>query len=89
MAQPRKVSITMPDGRVVQGTEVGVDTSNERWSEYKLEDGTVFRCKVNVISVVRLEGEYDTNGAPLYQMNGVPAIALIESPPGLMRKSQQ
>lgn len=80
MAEPRKVQVQLPDGRTAQGLEVQVDSSNERWSEYTLEDGTVFRGKLNIISVVRVEGEYDPQGQPIYQINAAPFMAFVEIP---------
>jgi hypothetical protein len=89
MVQPRKVSVTLPDNRQAQGIEIDVDVANERWSEFKLTDGTVFRCKVNIVSVVRVENEYDAAGTPVYQINAAPAVAFIEVPEHLKKGKSQ
>jgi hypothetical protein len=74
--------------QMVDGTEVPVEESTERWSEFKLEDGTIFRIKLAVISAVRMEGQFDPNGNPMYVMNLTPVIALISSPDQLRKKVQ-
>lgn len=59
-------SVKLPDGRTVIGPEVKINEQTERWSEVTLEDGSVLRVKPNVFSVIRLEGQFDANGDPLY-----------------------
>jgi hypothetical protein len=83
----RKVPVPLPDGRQGQGVEVPLVNANEKWSEYTLEDGTVLRAKINLISVVRVENEFDAQGIPLYQVNAQPALAFVEVPEGLKRKT--
>jgi hypothetical protein len=84
----RKSTVTLPDGRAAQAVEIPVETANERWSEYTLQDGTVFRVKINLVSVVRIEGEYDPQGVPLYQINAAPALGFVEVPEHLKRNNQ-
>ena len=84
----RTVTVVLPDGRQAQAVEVSVENANERWSEYTLEDGTVFRAKINVIGVVRVPNEYDQQGVPIYQVNAQPAIAFVNVPESLKRKPQ-
>jgi hypothetical protein len=83
----RKVKTNLA-GRSVDGFEVQVEESNEKWSEFKLEDGTIFRIKVNVVNAVRVDGEYDPQGNPMYALNMVPVMALIEAPARLKKKVQ-
>lgn len=68
-----------------EGTEVAVEQSTERWSEVKLEDGTVFRLKATVMSAVRIEGEYDPAGNPMYALRAQPVIDVVEIPEHLKR----
>lgn len=65
----RKRKLTMPDGKVVDGTEMGFRTLGEHWNEYLLDDGTVVRLKPVVLSVIRAEGQTDENGDPVYMVN--------------------
>jgi hypothetical protein len=49
-------------------TEVEVVDSKERWSEYRLADGTTMRIKSVVIAVFREEGHQTQDGEPIYNM---------------------
>jgi hypothetical protein len=84
----RRVTVTLPDGRQAQAVEVPVDAANEKWSEYTLGDGTVVKAKINLVSIVRVENEYDAQGIPVYQVNAQPALAFVHVPDNLMRKRQ-
>ncbi|MGO9096058.1 MAG: hypothetical protein ACLQGV_12615 [Bryobacteraceae bacterium] len=62
----RKVRVNVPTVGFVDGTPVQVLESTERWTDIKLEDGSVLRLKPVVMSVVRVEGRYDNDGNPMY-----------------------
>lgn len=64
-------------GKIMNGMEVPVEESTERWSDLKLEDGTIIRVKQTVASVVRVDGQYDMEGNPLYVVRSAPAVAVI------------
>ena len=82
-----KVPVTLPGGQRGEGIEVQVDESTQRWSEFKLQDGSVIRVKVSVLSAVRVEGQYDPMGNPMYMTNITPVIS-VTSPEHLRRKTQ-
>jgi hypothetical protein len=85
----RRTKVTIQGtNQVADGFEVPVEESNERWSEFKLEDGTIFRVKTTLINAVRLEGQYDAQGNPMYVMNMTPIIAPVEIPDHLRKKVQ-
>lgn len=42
------------------------DSNGEPWTEYLLEDGTVIRLRSVLVSVVRAENAWNTNGEPIY-----------------------
>lgn len=48
--------------------EVEMVEASERWSEYRLADGTVLRLKPVMIAVYRVEGQYTPDGEPVYNM---------------------
>jgi hypothetical protein len=83
----RKTKVLFND-QMVDGMEVPVEESTERWSEVKLEDGTIMRVKMIVISVVRINEQYDPQGNPMYLTNMAPTVAIVETPPQLRRKVQ-
>ena len=83
----RKVRIPMPPAmQPMDGWDVPITSSTERWSEYELEDGTVLRAKVNAIGFVRLEGQYDPEGNPIYAMMAQNVQVMGSAPEKLRRK---
>ena len=83
----RKLKLTMPDGKVVQGVEVPVAESSEKWSEFTLEDGSVIRAKLSVLSFTRIDGEYDQDGNPVYVTKSSPIQVVVSAPDALRRKA--
>ncbi len=84
----RKVKIPMPpDGRTVDGFEVPVLESTERWTEVKLEDGSVLRIKPSILSAVRVTGQYDQEGNPMYALKANNAMVVAEAPEHLKRQA--
>ena len=83
---PGNVKMALPDGRVVDGTEVPIDETTERWSDVKLSDGTILRIKLAVISAVRANGAFDPQGNPMYSLNMTPVMAILSVPPNLRQK---
>jgi hypothetical protein len=83
----RRTKVPSPTGSgEVEGTEVMVEESTERWSEFKLEDGTIVRAKQMLTSCVRLDSEYDQDGRPLYVARGAPIITIVSVPESLQKK---
>jgi hypothetical protein len=58
--------ITLPNGQQVEASVLTFRTTNEDFSEYLLDDGTVVKLKVVVTDVARVEGIFDPQGNPLY-----------------------
>jgi hypothetical protein len=76
----------MPDGKTVEGTEVLIKDSSEPWSELRLEDGTVMRLKAVVASVIRVDGQFDQEGNPVYVVKATHAVSLVDVPESLRKK---
>jgi len=76
----RKVKLTIPGLGPVEGTEVTLTESVERWTELRLEDGAVLRVKPFVTSVTRIEGRYDAQGNPLYAIQGGQTMVVASVP---------
>jgi hypothetical protein len=53
---------------VQNANEVEVVDAKERWSEYRLADGTTMRIKSVVIAVFREDGQQTPDGEPVYNM---------------------
>jgi hypothetical protein len=65
---------------MVDGNEVPILESVERWTELKLEDGSILRVKPLVMSVIRIDGQFDPQGNPLYAIQGTQAMVIASVP---------
>ena len=81
----RKFKFDVPGHGLVDAVEVPVSESTERWSEIKLDDGTILRLKPVVLAAMRLEGQYDPEGNPMYSLK-VNQIMTVGSAPEHLRK---
>jgi len=75
-----------PDGNLVDAEVVDVDQSTDRWCEYKLEDGAVIRAKPIIIGFLRVPGQYDPEGNPLYAIRGGVTHAIVSVPDSLKKQ---
>jgi hypothetical protein len=80
----RRTTVNLPDGRELPAIELGFQTAGEYWNEYILEDGAVVKIKLVMTNVVRVEDEYDANGAPVYLAQSTNVMAV--SAPDKLRK---
>lgn len=62
---PRKRRVTWQD-REVEATIMPFQTGGEHFNEYLVEDGTVVKLKLVVTEILKLDGEYDAEGNPVY-----------------------
>jgi hypothetical protein len=82
----RKTKVqVVPGGPLVEGVAVGVDESSEKWSEYRLEDGTTIRLKQVLVDVTRT-ALFDPEGNPQYVVKAQPVLAIVEVPDRLKQK---
>ena len=72
-------------GREVDATEVEFQTRKEDWNEYQLMDGTVIKMKMVVSGVFRIDGQYDNERNPVYQIKSG-NVAAVTSPDTLKKK---
>ena len=80
----KKVKVPMND-KMVDGFEVPVLESTERWTDVKLEDGSFLRIKPSVLSAVRIEGMWDPDGNPMYAVKAMNAMTVVETKDHLKR----
>ena len=73
-------TIKAPDGTSLTGEVVRVVESTERYSDIVLEDGAVLRVKATASEVLRLEGQSDPDGNPLYYAKLYTVINLLSPP---------
>jgi len=69
------------------GVPVEVDVSTERWSDYKLSDGTVVKAKVTIVGAVRLNQFDPNNNRPVYAIEATMTTVVSEVPQELMKQS--
>jgi len=72
-------------GRDVDGLEVRFKSNREEWNEYTLEDGSLLRMKAVVSEIIRLHGEYDPEGNPIYIIKSANML-FVKSPDNLKKK---
>ena len=75
-------------GKSVEGRDVDVIESTERFSELRLEDGTILRIKPNVLKVTRLVEQWDSDNNPIYVVRSQSIVLVSEAPADLKRRSQ-
>ncbi len=85
--EDRKITIPGPDGKPLQGIDMEIEESSEKWSEMKLHDGTRLRVKTVVTQVVRIEGAWDPEGNPVYVVKTSPVISVLTAPDFLKRRA--
>jgi hypothetical protein len=76
----RKVKINVPGMGTVEGTQVELTESVERWTELKLSDGSVIRVKPTILNITRIDGRYDAQGNPLYALQGAQTMLVSYAP---------
>jgi hypothetical protein len=81
-----RVKFTLPDGttKEVEANEVSVTKSEEPWSRFELDDGSVLRVKPILAKVLRTN-EFDKDGNPVYQATFGTAI-FVDAPEHLKKK---
>jgi hypothetical protein len=65
-------------------TEIEMLEATERWSEYRLADGTTLRLKPVVIAVFRASGQYTEDSEPVYNLKST-LITDVRAPAALIK----
>ena len=78
--------VQLPTG-VVEGIDVAIKDSHEKWSEVELADGTTLRIKPNVLMVTRIDGQYDQEGNPMYVLNANQVMTAVNVPAHLRKQA--
>ena len=68
-------------------SEIEVLEATERWSEYRLADGTTLRVKSVVIAVFREDGRHTPDGEPVYNMKSA-LITDVRAPTALTNAAE-
>ncbi len=79
----RKRKIKWQD-RMVDVTELSFQTGGEHWNEYLVDDGSVIKLKTITSQILRVDGEYDNEGNPIYIIRSTNIVS-ISAPDKLRR----
>ena len=68
------------NGQWVSATVVPVTQAQETWSEFLLADGSVFKVKIVVTEVAKIDDVYEKDGTPVYnaKWNAIVAVSAPE-----------
>jgi hypothetical protein len=80
----RRIKVALPGNVIKEGVEVHMISSDERWSSVTLEDGTTIRMKQTVTQVIKIEGEFDPEGNPMY-VTKTANLMVVDAPDALRR----
>ena len=72
-------------GRQVEADEVDFQTRKEEWNEYQLMDGSIIKMKSVVAGIVKVKGEFDVEGNPVYVIRSQ-NVSSVSSPDELKKK---
>jgi hypothetical protein len=73
------------NGKEVDASPIEINQENSSWNTYLLEDQSVLKLKVVLTKAVRLDGEYDGEGNPIYMVQST-NIVKVDSPDSLKKK---
>jgi len=85
MGNKKRIRVGPGPGGEIEGTRVAVTGQQEYWNTYLLEDGSKIRLKVVVKDILRIDGEYDPEGNPLYVLKSQQVLD-VDSPDDLQRQ---
>ena len=74
-------------GKPIDAEVVDIAEIRETPARVTLGDGTVLRLRIDVLDAVRVDGAWDNEGHPLYQVRNAILITVLESPDHLKRKA--
>ncbi len=73
------VELTLPNGKKVQGTQLGFTAVKEHWNEYKLNDGKKLQIKLVLTDVFRSEEIDPETGQPYYLAKSQNVMRVVEA----------
>ncbi len=82
----RKRKLQDPNGNEIEATIMPFQAGGEHWNEYLVDDGTVVRIKLVVSEVLRVDGQYDEKGDPIYFIQSQ-NVTNVSAPEALRKKN--
>lgn len=72
------MKLKMPNGTMVDATDMDFKTAEENWSSYKLSDGTILKLKASASKIFRLAITDPVTGQHHYFVQHETLIAVSE-----------
>ena len=66
--------------------EVPISKSAEGFNDYELGDGSKIRLKIVATSILRLVGQFNADGDPIYIVKNGQVVTVLQAPEALRRK---
>lgn len=76
-----------PNGEEIFGIPVTPTGTQEYWSTYILEDGSQIKIKTVVHEILRVDGQYDPEGNPVYLVKSQQVVS-VDAPEELRKKKE-
>lgn len=73
-----------PNGNLIEATIMPYQTGAEYWNEYLVDDGTVIKVKFVATELLKLDGQFDPTGEPMFFLQGQ-TIVNVSAPDNLRR----
>ena len=73
-------------GHDVEVVEVPILNSTEGFNDYELGDGSKIRLKIVATSILRLVGQFNADGDPIYIVKKGQVVTVLQAPDALRRK---
>ncbi|MCL5953756.1 MAG: hypothetical protein M1509_04520 [Nitrospirae bacterium] len=73
-------------GHDVEVVEVPILNSTEGFNDYELGDGSKIRLKIVATSILRLVGQFNADGDPIYIVKNGQVVTVLQAPDALRRK---
>lgn len=80
----KRTKVQLQTGALADAVEIGVKESTERWTDVTLDDGSTLKIKTVIMGALRVEGQWDPEGNPLYMVKANQVMAV--SAPDHLRK---
>jgi hypothetical protein len=80
-----KIPFPTPDSPLTDGVEVAIEESTERWTDVRLADGSELRLKPTIVSAIRMIGQFDPEGNPVYAVKAGQLMLISKAPEELKR----
>lgn len=79
-----KRKIQTADGQELDALVMPFQTGGEHFNEYLLDDGSVIRLKSVATEILRVEGQFDQVGNPVYIVSSTNVMA-VDAPENLRK----